>query len=173
MILSNRLNRRFSFVAKLVCAALLIVTGDRLIYPGSFVGPGIGLFALAWTVLTVASNDALRRDPRAWVATVLALGGSAVLIDDPSLLALAMFVAALMMAALLPSTARFDDAWAWSQRLLLAGVAAIVGPWRNARRLLHERRLVERKPLTRFIPLLTLPVVGGTIFGALFAQPTR
>ena len=127
MILSNRVDRRFSFAAKLGCAALLIGAADRLIYPGSFVGPGVGLFALAWTVLTVASNAALWRDQRARVAAGVALAGSAVLIDDPSLLAWALFGAALTMAALLPRTARFDDAWAWSQRLLLAGVAAIVG----------------------------------------------
>lgn len=170
MILSQPIDGRFSFFAKLACAALLVAAADQLIYPASFVGPSIGLFALAWAVLTVASNPAMRRDPRARIAAALALAGSAILIDDPSLLSWALFGVALMMAALLPRTGRFDDAWAWSQRLLLAGAAGIAGPWRDARRLLRKRRSIERKPLSRFIPLLALPTVGGAIFVALFAQ---
>lgn len=162
--------RRYSFLAKLAASAALIGLGDWLVYSHGFVGPGLGLFALVWTILTIASHKALRHDHRARAAGGVALLGALVLVEDPSLLAWTIFGAALTMAVMLPRTARFDDAWQWSQRLLLAGLAAIAGPVRDARRLLRPRRSVVRKPLTRFVPLLALPLLGGTIFLALFAN---
>lgn len=157
-------------MAKLGAAVALVIAGDRLFYPGTFVGPDVGLFACAWTVLTVASNPSLRRDRRACGAAGVALAASAVLIDNPTLLAWSLFGAALIMAAMLPRAARFDDAWAWSQRIALVAITAISGPWRDARRLLRTRRAHSRRPLTRFVPLLALPMLCGAVFIALFAQ---
>jgi len=165
---SQRLHHSFHY--KIAFAAGLVGLGDWLTYSDRFVGPGLGLFALAWAVLTIISHVALRRDRRALTAAVGALLAALVLIDDPSLLAWTLFSAALTMAVLLPRTVSFDDAWRWSQRVLLTGLASPIGPWRDTARLLKRQPFRPRRAVLRLVPVLAVPLVGSAIFLALFAS---
>ena len=54
-----------------------------------------------------------------------------VLAADPGLLAALLYWTALTMAVLLPRTARFDDGWRWLQRLVLHGLIAPFGLFRD------------------------------------------
>lgn len=143
-------------------------TGDYLWYSENFIGPAIGLLALLWAVLTILTNLALRRDRRALLAAGSALGLAGLLADMPSLLAEVLFAFALTLAVLLPRTARFDDAWRWTGRLLTAWLMAPTGPisdlgcWRRVRRL-------RMRPHTRQLaPMLVVPIAGTLVFTILF-----
>lgn len=158
-----------TFILKFVAALALVVLGDRWAYAEGFAGPGIGLFAVCWTVLTVATSRSLRHDATAITAAGGATAFALVLIDDPSLLAWSLFGVALLMAATLPRTAGFDDAWRWTQRIVLLATGSLVGPIRDGRRWQRLLAKVPRKPLLRFVPMLALPLIGSAVFVSLFA----
>jgi hypothetical protein len=160
-------SRRFSFWMKAAAAAALVILADRL-FLFHEVGWTLGGFALAWALLVVATQPAIRRDRRAWVAIATALGLALVQVDHPSLLAWVLFCAALGTAVLLPA-ARFDDVFVWTQRLIRHAVLALFGPVVD---LLHLRRL-SRFPVApralQLAALLVLPLTGGAVFLTLFA----
>jgi hypothetical protein len=70
---------------------------------------------------------------------------------------------------LMPMTVRFDDAWAWLQRLVLHGLRSLVAPVIDARRVLRIRRRRERAGLRGILPQIALPLLGSTIILALFS----
>lgn len=159
---------RASFWIKAAVAVALIALGDRLFYVMGNYGSAFGAFAAAWLVGTVLVHPALRRDRRALAAAGLAAFYAAAMFDDPSLLALTLFGAALVMAVLLPRSAQFDNALRWAARLLLHAVVSGFGPLRDLFRL---RRLPRTGSSVRAsVPVLALPLIGGGIFLWLFAQ---
>lgn len=70
----------------------------------------------------------------------------------------------------MPMTARFDNAWAWLQRLVLHGLRSVVAPVIDARRVLRVRRHRERPGLRGVLPHIALPMLGSAIILALFSS---
>lgn len=161
---------RFSFWCKAALTGLLIVLADHLAGGG---GSVVGVFALAWAAAVVAAHRAPCRHAGARTALLAAFALAAVQFEQPGLLAFMLFCVALATAVILPR-ARFLDAWRWSLRLILHGVAGLAAPFADARRALALRRAAQKrigKIPTRFrwLGVLALPVIGGGVFLALFS----
>ncbi|MFC3443370.1 DUF4153 domain-containing protein [Sphingobium rhizovicinum] len=164
-----RLTARFRW--KLAPALLVVALGDWLFYQRHLYGGYLGLFTLAVAGALIAGRPAVRRDRRAWLALAAVGLFSLALAYDASLLAWALFWVAIVMAALLPATARFDDGWRWFQRLVLHGVRAPFAPLIDMRRLLKVRAAGRsgRFSLHAALAMFALPVAGSAIIIALFA----
>jgi hypothetical protein len=158
---------RFSFVRKLLAAAVLVGAADLLLY-GMDPGSTLGAFALLWVLVLAISRSSIRQR-QARLALAGAAGMALVLFDDPSLLGWAMFWMALTLAALLPRHP-FDDAFSWARRLVVHGLVGLIRPARDLALLLKLRPGDGRLTLRSAIALLLLPVVGSIVFVALFAQ---
>jgi hypothetical protein len=157
-----------SFTAKTGAAAALVALADWLFWTRDGIGSTLGVFALAWTIATLALSPAARRDRRSWLAAAGALLLAVPLLDNPRPLAAMLFWICLTMAVLLPRMTGSDHAGGWALRLVLHGVTSVVGPWRD---LLRLRRPVGRTlPRQRILPLLPLPLLGGAVFLTLFAS---
>ncbi|MEC7818083.1 MAG: DUF4173 domain-containing protein [Pseudomonadota bacterium] len=158
---------RFSFVWRIAAAVWLLALSDLLFF-GYRGGAVIGAFALAWLVVLVMSKPAIRRARHARIAIGASAFFALALIDDPSLLAVLLFLTAIGSAALLPGHA-FDHAGRWSARLL---ALAAKGPFRVVLDLSRTARLPSRGGCTaRSICLhIALPIGGGGLFLALFAN---
>jgi len=74
----------------------------------------------------------------------------------------------LVVLALLPRTARFDDGWRWFQRLAVAALKAVIGPLRDLSVALKARARRRTLRLTALVAAAILPIGGGIIFLALF-----
>ena len=161
--------RRFSFAAKIACALLLAWAADRLFlfeYPGA----NLGYYALALLAAAAALRPAILRSRQGLAGLALALGAAIMLIEDPSLLAAALYWCALAFAVLAPRIARFDDAWRWAKRLLLHGLTVAVAPLLDMGRARKAKARGGRARPIRYLPLLALPVIGSLIFFLLFAS---
>ncbi len=158
---------RFSFLRKAAITAILVALFDRLFTFG-FSGAVIGGFATAWLVGMVLGRTDVRRDRRAWCALALAGVFAAALVDDPGPLNWTLFWCALSVAALMPRTGSFDDAWHWAVRLVLHAAAGIVTLIADLSRSLRARRDVRHSPGV-VAATLALPLIGGGLFVALFA----
>jgi hypothetical protein len=170
MVGSRFLRPRFGFRAKAGAALLLVWLGDRLFFVNEEFGSAIGAFALAWAVGTLLLQPALRHDRRGLSTVLLAAGYAVILVDDPSLLGWLLFWTALAMAALLPRTAKFDNALQWAVRLIVHGATSLFAPVFDARKLARAGgRTTDRPALAAHAPVLILPILGGIVFVALFA----
>jgi len=159
---------RFTFWARIAAAILLLILADRLFYVASGVGATIGAFALALVAAVLLARGEVRRRPPALLAAGAAFAFGIVMVDDPGLLALALFWVALSMAVLLPRAARFDSGWRWALRLAFHTAALPAGPIRDAARLIRNRSRNSGGTLPR-LPMLILPLVGSAAFLILFA----
>ncbi len=160
--------RRFSFVQKIVLAALLVALADHLFFLQR-AGATLGVFAAALLIALLAATPAIGRSRPALVAAAAALLFALLLADDPSPLAAGLFVVAATLAALLPRTPAFDDGWRWTKRLLLHALLAPITPVLDWMRLRVARR---RRGPARFagaLPLLAVPILGSALFLALFS----
>jgi hypothetical protein len=170
-IASMRLpRRRFSFLLKIGVAALLAAAFDWL-FPQAPGGTCLGLFALAWLLGLILARPDVRR---ARLATASALASAAIfcvsLAYDPGPLAWVLFCTALSIAALLPRTAAFDDAWRWAVRLMLHGLTGLPKPILDLFHLAGVRPPGGRLTARSLAALLGLPLIGTAIFTALFAS---
>lgn len=157
--------RRFTFTAKLSAAAAMVVLVDILIF-GPWLVPAIGVFALGWAGIVLATVPRARRGG-ALAAGVVALLLGGVLLDDPSVLGWGLFWIALSLTALL-TRHRFDDASRWAQRLVMHGLLGLVTPVRDA----HTVSKIKRGSGTSIRSIgrmVALPLVGSALFLALFA----
>ncbi|MGB7654170.1 MAG: DUF4173 domain-containing protein [Novosphingobium sp.] len=161
-----------SLLLKLALAALLVLLGDVVFWQWQQALGVQGLFMLGLSAALLAARPAVRKDRRALVALGLSAIYAVAQMWDPSPLAFALFWIAIGMATLLPATARFDDGWHWLQRLLAHGFKALFGPLIDLIILGKVRRKRTTGPLglRRAVPLLALPLAGGAVFVALFAQ---
>ena len=161
-----------SLLLKLALAAMLVLLGDVVFWQWQQALGVQGLFMLGLCAALLAARPAVRKDRRAWIALGLAALYALAQLWDPSPLAFALFWIAIGMATLLPATARFDDGWHWLQRLVAHGFKALFGPLIDLIILGKLRRKRPAGPLglRRAVPLLALPLAGGAVFVALFAQ---
>jgi Domain of unknown function (DUF4173) len=160
--------RRFTFVRKIVLAAILVVLADHLFF-FQRVGTTAGLFAAALVIALLIAAPAIGRSKPALAAAAAALLFVLALADDPSLLAATLFLAACALAVLLPRTEAFDDGWRWTKRLLLHALLSAIGPLLDWGRLRAVRRRRGPARLAAALPLLALPVLGTALFLALFS----
>ncbi|HYD37337.1 MAG TPA: DUF4173 domain-containing protein [Allosphingosinicella sp.] len=160
--------RRFSFVRKLVLAALLVALADHLFF-FQRAGATLGIFAAALLVALLVATPAIGRSAPALAASAAALLFALVLADHPSLLAAGLFLTAASLAALLPRTPAFDDGWRWTKRLLLHVILAPTTPVLDWMRLRIARRRRGPARLVGALPLVALPVLGTALFLALFS----
>lgn len=160
-------SKRHTYLAKVAAAAALLAVSD-LVFVGYGGGSVVAIFALAWLAALAITRPAILRARYGWAAMAAAMAFALVLADDPSLLTVVLFLAAIGSAALLPRHA-FDHAGRWMVRLsMLAvkGVARAPLDW-----LLISRRPTRGGVNSRAILLhVALPVIGGGVFLALFAS---
>ena len=160
-----------SFRLKLLGTAIVIALGDWLLFQrGEYLGP-FGLIGLAIAAALGLTRPAVRRDRRALLALGLAGVAAAAMVWDAHPLPFALFWVMIGLATLLPATARFDDGWRWTQRLLVHGVRALIGPALDALRLARaaRRRSGARRGLRHGLRTLAVPLAGSALFLALFA----
>jgi hypothetical protein len=160
--------RRFSFVQKILLAAALVALADHLFF-FQRAGSTAGLFAAALLVAILVAIPAVGRSKPALAAAGAALIFVAMLGYDPSPLAAALFLTAAALAVLLPRTRAFDDGWRWAKRLVLHALLSAIGPLLDWGRLRAARRRRGPARLTAALPLLALPILGTTLFLALFS----
>jgi hypothetical protein len=160
-----------SFRWKLIPAALVAALGDVIFYQQQAPGGRLGLFALGLLAALLAGRPAVLRSPRAWISILIAVVFAIALLYDPSLLAWMLFWVAAGMATLLPATARFDNGWRWTQRLLWQGLRAPFAPLIDIAHLARVREAGRSQPgnLRATISLLTLPIMGSAVILVLFA----
>jgi hypothetical protein len=160
--------RRFSFVQKIVLAAILVSLADHLFF-FQRAGTTLGIFAVALIIAMLAATPAIARSRSALAAAGAALLGALALADDPSLLAAFLFLAAASLAVLLPRSSAFDDGWRWAQRLVLHTFLAPIAPVLDWIRLRSARRRRGPARLAGALPLVALPILGTALFLALFS----
>ena len=160
---------RYSYVLKFAAAAALGVAADWL-FLFQWFGANLGYFALALAAAVALLRPSVRRD-RGGVAGLLASFCFAlVLVEDPSLLAVSLYWCMLAFTVLSPRTASFDHALRWVQRLLIHTALIPAGPIVDFARWLKVKRRARPWGISRFIPMLALPLIGSVIFIALFAS---
>lgn len=160
--------RYHSFLAKVLGTAALIGIADLFFYD-HWPAATLGAFAIAWAATLALVRPDVRRHVASLVALTAAVGFGMILVDDPSVLGWCLFWTAIASATLL-SRHRFDDAISWSGRLIGHGVLGIVTPLRDLRRISVLRRASDRTSIASVLTVLTLPVIGGGVFLALFAS---
>ena len=163
--------QRFSFLIKIGAAILLAAAFDWL-FPDEPGGISIGAFALLWLLALILVRPAVRR---ARMASAIALSLAALfciaLLYDPGPLAWLLFLCAVSIAALLPRTAGFDDAWRWAVRLGVHGLSGPFTPLIDLLRLMPVQPRGSRRPTARSLAaLLALPLIGTAAFTILFAN---
>jgi hypothetical protein len=146
---------------------LLIIAADRLFH--NQVGSWFGGWTLAWVGLLLLARPALRRGS-ALLACTIAAAFALTIASDPGPLAWVLFWAALSIAALLPRTAGFDDAWRWAMRLLAHGVSGPLTPIHDLVYVLQNRPTRGRPTMRSVVAMLALPLVMTAVFLALFAS---
>ena len=130
---------RGSFWLKVAAASVLVAYAEWVFFDHAL-GATVGVFALTWTMGVVVARPELRRDRRAWLPLAAAAAFALVQVEQPGLLAWALFWTALATAVLLPRAGRFGDAWRWSWRLALHVVGSPPGPLLDAFRLRRTGR---------------------------------
>jgi hypothetical protein len=159
---------RFTFLAKLLAALALIADADWLFIDGR-IGSWLGGLALAWVAMLVLTRPALRRGP-APIALVAAIGFALMMVNQPGLLVWVLFWVALSIAALLPRTAGFDDAWRWAIRLAAHAATGPFSPLFDLPRLFRPRPHRGRLTARGLAAMLVLPIAMSALFVALFAS---
>jgi Domain of unknown function (DUF4173) len=160
---------RWSYLTKIALAAALIMLADQWLWNAG-TGSVLGGFALIWALATGLSQRALRSNRAALVALGIAVILACVLAIEPSLIGWTLFWSALSMAALLPRSRQVGDLWQWVRRLLFHGLISFLAPIMDKIRVNRVQKRIGKPHLTRHLPALVLPLVGGAVFLALFAM---
>ncbi|MBB5714560.1 DUF4153 domain-containing protein [Sphingomonas aerophila] len=160
--------RQYSFIAKVLAAAALIGMADLLLY-GRSPGAAIGAFAIAWAGALALVRPVVRRRLASRISLAGAASFAVIVFDDPSFLGSCLFWMAIASATLLPQH-RFNDAISWGGRLIRHAIIGIASPLRDLNRLTIVGRQSDRASVRAVLALLALPVVGGGVFLALFAN---
>lgn len=167
MVLRNDLG----FGKKVAAAIGIALVFDGVLFRLHMSGGIIGLLELALLGGALLVRPALRQDRRALVCFGLAGLVGLAMMAKPGLLAWSLFWVFAGLGALLPSTARFGDAWCWAQRLLVHAARSSIAPWLDLRRWLKVRRHRGRAAqIRRTLPNLALPALGSSVILGLFAM---
>jgi hypothetical protein len=162
---------RYTFLIKLLAAPALVAVADRFFFRADQVGATLGVFAAALLLTALALRPEIRRSRPALIASAAAAYLSATMVDDPGLLAVALFWGAINLAVLLPRAERFGSGWRWLTRLLAHAAGTPLRPLWDANRFARARR---RGPaslrLASHVPTLALPLLGSILFLSLFAR---
>ncbi len=163
------MNRNGRLMAKIGAALALIVLAEISIDDGN--GAVVGGFAFAWIAALLLTRRAIWNDGSARRALIAGAGLAVALVDDPSVPGWVLFWSAVSLAALLPRHG-FDDALAWARRLGWHAVSAVVAPLKDAARLstIRQRRGTSPGSIRAIAAVVALPLVGGAVFVALFAN---
>ena len=161
-------HRLSTLSAKIAATAAVICLVEALVLDAAAF---LWTAAFAWIVALAATRPSVRRSRTALVALAAAALFAVALLDDPSALAVLLFLVAIVLAALLPRR-RFDTAIAWGLRLAWAGLTALLLPIRDVA-LTARARTRRARPGIRpgaVAAMLALPIAGGALFLTLFAQ---
>lgn len=156
------------FLMKLCVGGALVAAGDAIFWRLGQDRAGWGAVLLALVPLTLALRPALRRDRRALACFALAMTMALAMVFDPGLLSWTLFWIFAGMGTLMPSLARFGDAWQWAQRLMLHGLRSCAAPWLDGFRVMRLRRRKKVIGLRAAFPQLALPLIGSAIILGLF-----
>jgi hypothetical protein len=160
-----------SFGVKAAAAAALVALGDALFWNVNGVGSSLGVFAMAWGVMTLLLTPAAWRRRGSVIAGTIAVALGAVMFDSPGIVALLMFGATLAVAVLLPRASAFDHVGRWALRLVAFAIVSLVGPWVDLSKVARLAKDGNKGARLRgWLPLLPLPLIGGAVFLALFAS---
>jgi hypothetical protein len=161
------LDRTASFWRKLALALAIVALADGLLL-GVYPGAGFAVFALAVIAAAAIALPPARRHPLSRLA-LLAAGAFALLqAERATPLGFLLFCAAVGAAVLAPRAAAGDDAWRWGQRLVAAGLKAVIGPFRDVAVFLKARARGRTLRLTTLLVGAIVPVAGGIVFISLF-----
>lgn len=145
----------------------LVALADVLLWnhePGAL----FGVFLLTWVVAIAVVLPGIRRDRRALIALAASAFYAAVMIEEIHPLAALLFGTAISMAALLPLTSGFDDAWRWFQRLAFNAVSSVIRPITDLQ-LAQQTSAKRGLGLSSLASMIWLPLAGGVVFLVLFA----
>ncbi|MDB5423696.1 MAG: cydD, partial [Phenylobacterium sp.] len=156
------------FWSKFALAVGLVALADGLTYD-STPGAGLGLLALALAGVAWIAHPPVRRRRLAGLALLIAAALALFQIERASLMAMLLYAIALGVAVLAPRARSGDDVWRWWQRLAMAALKAIPGPFKDVDRLLKIRGRRRTLRITAVMLAAVLPVVGGLVFLSLFA----
>jgi hypothetical protein len=158
-----------SFWTKAALTVAVVAAADVLLFDVDALGVNLGLVSLAFVAALGLSTPAIRRHRlalAAWVAAALFAG---LQVERPTLVGWLLFALSFAIAALAPRAPAGQDGWRWAQRLVAAGLKALVGPFLDLRALLQIRRGSGPLGLRMLLAGLILPVLGGIVFLWLFA----
>ena len=158
-----------TFWLKLVLAVAVVAAADFLLFDAGQLGLNLGLLLLSATLALAIANRAVWRHRLALLALVAAALFAGLQFERPSFVACGLWSLAIAVAALAPRAPRGDDGWRWLQRLVVAGLKALVGPAIDLRDALKVRARSRPLKLTAVLLAAILPVVGGVVFLELFA----
>lgn len=161
------LDRTNSFWRKVALAGTLVVLADILLFKRP-PGAGLGVFALAVTGAVLVALPPVRRQPASGLALLTAAAFALLQFERATPLGFLLFCVSVAVAVLAPRADRGADAWRWSQRIVVSGLKAVVGPLQDAAVILKARARGRTLRLTALIAAAVVPVAGGTIFLALF-----
>jgi hypothetical protein len=159
-----------TFWLKVLLIAGLVAWADWLVFDVQREpGLSIALLLLGWTIALPLGNRAVFANRLGRVAFAAAAVFALVQVERPTFVGMGLFVIAVGVAALSPR-AGGGDVWSWAQRLAAGGALTFIGPFLDLARL---RRALKRRGRLRIAAIASavmLPVVGGAVFLALFAQ---
>jgi Domain of unknown function (DUF4173) len=163
---------RRNFLIKLGLVVLLVGFGDWLFWQRQYGIGNIGIYGLAMLAALFIVRPATLRSPLGIVASLATALYCVAIIVDIGVLSVILFWTALSIAALAPFASKLEDGWQWFWRLVLHGVMSLFNPILDA---IGLKKLAKRSGPRKFgvraaFSLLALPVIGGTIFFALFVQ---
>lgn len=164
------LRRRGSFLFKLGGAFGIAAITDAVLFGREIGWTAFGVLQLLLLGLAATARPAVLRRPAARICLVLAGIAALAMIIDPGLLAWCLFWIFAGLGTLMPASARFGDAWQWSQRLILHALRAGIAPVLDLRRLLRVRTRSGQGQLRRALPQLVLPFLGSGVILGLFAS---
>jgi len=168
MLIRNSFRAHLAFDLKLAAAIGLVALADILFF-GKKWGSTLGLFAIAWVFVLAVAVPSIAKNRSALIALGCAAALGVPLVDDPSLLSMALFWVGVSSAVLF-ARRDFRDASHHALRLFAQGM---LGPFTPFRDLFHVARLPRPNLRSSFfsaLALLALPIAGGTVFIWLFAQ---
>jgi hypothetical protein len=161
------LDRTATFWRKLALAAAIVALADWLLL-GVYPGASVGVFGLAVIMVALVALPPVGRNPVSRIALASATAFALLQIERATPLGFLLFCICVGVAALAPRAAAGEDAWRWVQRLVMAGLKAVIGPFRDAAVLLKARARGRTLRLTTLAVGAIVPVAGGIVFFSLF-----